>query len=91
MNPIELTRKQVTAIAEDYSFTATNVEKVIRLCHILNDLSSTEAFAGRLALKGGTAINLVLIPGLPRLSVDLDLDLGHVQCLDLCLDHLHRQ
>lgn len=76
MNPIELTRKQVTAIAEDYSFTATNVEKVIRLCHILNDLSSIEAFAGRLALKGGTAINLVLIPGLPRLSVDLDLDLA---------------
>ena len=79
MNPIELTRKQVTAIAEDYSFTVTNVEKVIRLCRILNDLSSVEAFAGRLALKGGTAINLVLIPGLPRLSVDLDLDLA-VDC-----------
>lgn len=31
---------------------------------------------GKLALKGGTAINLVLIPGLPRLSVDLDLDLA---------------
>lgn len=29
-----------------------------------------------MALKGGTAINLVLIPGLPRLSVDLDLDLA---------------
>lgn len=76
MNPIELTRKQVTAIAEEYSFTATNVEKVIRLCSILDDLSTMESFMGKLALKGGTAINLVLIPGLPRLSVDLDLDLA---------------
>lgn len=76
MNSIELTRKRITAIAEDYSFTATNVEKVIRLCDILDDLSSIESFKGKLALKGGTAINLVLIPDLPRLSVDLDLDLA---------------
>lgn len=76
MNPIELTRKQVVAIADEYSFTATNVEKVIRLCSILDDLSTIECFKGKLALKGGTAINLVLIPGLPRLSVDLDLDLA---------------
>ena len=76
MNPIELTRKQVTAIAEDYSFTVTNVEKVIRLCSILDDINTIESFKGKLALKGGTAINLVLIPGLPRLSVDLDLDLA---------------
>lgn len=76
MNSIELTRKQITAIADEYSFTATNVEKVIRLCNILDDLSELDAFKGKLALKGGTAINLVLIPGLPRLSVDLDLDLA---------------
>lgn len=76
MNHIELTRKRVAAIAEEYSFTATNVEKVIRLCGILDDLNTIESFKGKLALKGGTAINLVLIPGLPRLSVDLDLDLA---------------
>ena len=76
MNSIELTRKQITTIAERYSFTATNVEKVIRLCDILDDLSTIESFKGKMALKGGTAINLVLIPGLPRLSVDLDLDLA---------------
>lgn len=74
MNSIELTRKQITAIADEYSFTATNVEKVIRLCGILDDLSTIDLFKGKLALKGGTAINLVLIPDLPRLSVDLDLD-----------------
>ncbi len=76
MNSIELTRKQITTIAERYSFTATNVEKVIRLCGILDDLSTIDSFKGKLALKGGTAINLVLIPDLPRLSVDLDLDLA---------------
>lgn len=76
MNSIELTRKQITATAEQYSFTATNVEKVIRLCGILDDLTTIESFKGKLALKGGTAINLVLIPDLPRLSVDLDLDLA---------------
>lgn len=74
MNSIELTRKQIITIADEYRFTATNVEKVIRLCGILDDLSIIESFKGKLALKGGTAINLVLIPGLPRLSVDLDLD-----------------
>ena len=76
MNHIELTKKRVAVIAEEYSFTATNVEKVIRLCGILDDLNTIESFNGKLALKGGTAINLVLIPGLPRLSVDLDLDLA---------------
>ena len=76
MNSIELTRKQITAIADEYSFTATNVEKVTRLCGIIDDLSTIDSFKGKLALKGGTAINLVLIPGLPRLSVDLDLDLA---------------
>ena len=77
MNSIELTRKQITATAEQYSFTTTNVEKLFRLCGILNDLSTIESFKGKLALKGGTAINLVLIPDLPRLSVDLDLDLAN--------------
>ena len=76
MNYIELTRKQITSIANEYSFTATNVEKVTRLCGILDDLTTIESFKGKLALKGGTAINLALIPSLPRLSVDLDLDLA---------------
>lgn len=43
MNYIELTRKQITSIANEYSFTATNVEKVIRLCGILDDLTTIES------------------------------------------------
>lgn len=76
MNCIELTKKNITEIATKRHFTVSNVEKVIRLSSILDDLASIDAFKGKLALKGGTAINLVLLPQLPRLSVDLDLDLA---------------
>ena len=53
------------------------MEKVIRLCLILDDLNRLEEFAGKLLLKGGTAINLIAFDRLPRLSVDLDLDFAH--------------
>lgn len=76
MNYFKYSRKDITNIAIENNFTATNVEKVIRLACILDDLSTEEAFKGKLALKGGTAINLVILPELPRLSVDLDLDLA---------------
>lgn len=70
-------KKQIRQIADEYSYTATNVEKVIRLCLILEDLNSLDEFAGKLLLKGGTAINLVAFEKLPRLSVDLDLDFAY--------------
>lgn len=70
----EYDKKLIQRIASEHSYTATNVEKVIRLCLILEDLNSLEEFAGKLLLKGGTAINLIAFDRLPRLSVDLDLD-----------------
>lgn len=70
----EYDKKQIQQIAAEHSYTATNVEKVIRLCLILDDLNNLDEFAGKLLLKGGTAINLVAFDELPRLSVDLDLD-----------------
>ena len=70
----EFDKKQIKQIAADHSYTATNVEKVIRLCLILDDLNCLDEFTGKLLLKGGTAINLVAFDKLPRLSVDLDLD-----------------
>lgn len=70
-------KKHIRQIADEYSYTATNVEKVIRLCLILEDLNSLDEFAGKLLLKGGTAINLVAFEKLPRLSVDLDLDFAY--------------
>ena len=73
----EYDKKQIQRIASEHSYTATNVEKVIRLCLILDDLNQMEEFAGKLLLKGGTAINLIAFDRLPRLSVDLDLDFAH--------------
>lgn len=73
----EYDKKQIRQIAEEYSYTATNVEKVIRLCLILEDLNRLDEFSGKLLLKGGTAINLVAFEKIPRLSVDLDLDFAY--------------
>lgn len=73
----DCTKQQIRQIASENSYTATNVEKVIRLCLILEDLNRLDDFAGKLLLKGGTAINLIAFEKLPRLSVDLDLDFAH--------------
>lgn len=71
---IEYDKTLIRQIAAEHFYTVTNVEKVIRLCNILDDLNSLDEFAGKLLLKGGTAINLIAFEKLPRLSVDLDLD-----------------
>ena len=55
------------------NFLKDNLEKVLRLSQILKFLNTNNVFKGKLALKGGTAINLTAIE-LPRLSVDIDLD-----------------
>lgn len=55
------------------NFVKDNLEKVLRLSQILKFLNTDNVFRGRLALKGGTAINLTAVE-LPRLSVDIDLD-----------------
>lgn len=52
------------------------LEKVLRLAEILRFINNNELLKDKLALKGGTAINL-LYSDLPRLSVDIDLDFAH--------------
>lgn len=59
--------------AKELSVVRDTFEKVLRLCEILRFISSSEWMKNRLALKGGTAINLLFF-NLPRLSVDIDLD-----------------
>ena len=48
-------------------------EKVIRLSEIIRYINTNQVLKNKLALKGGTAINL-LYSNLPSLSVDIDLD-----------------
>ncbi|MDR1170332.1 MAG: nucleotidyl transferase AbiEii/AbiGii toxin family protein, partial [Prevotellaceae bacterium] len=54
-------------------FIRDNLEKIFRLCEILQYLNENKPFAEHLALKGGTAINLTVFD-MPRLSVDIDFD-----------------
>lgn len=69
----DYTQKEIAKLANENNFTVAGIEKVMRLSNILNDLNNQPEFGGKLLLKGGTAINL-LVFDLPRLSVDLDLD-----------------
>jgi predicted nucleotidyltransferase component of viral defense system len=69
---INLSQKNVAQIAKETSFIKDNVEKVMRLCDILEYIF-TSKWKEKLALKGGTAINL-FYRELPRLSVDIDFD-----------------
>ncbi|MCF7953095.1 MAG: nucleotidyl transferase AbiEii/AbiGii toxin family protein [Spirochaetales bacterium] len=59
--------------AAESGFNRDTYEKVLRLSDVLNFINQEEFLNERLALKGGTAINLLEFD-LPRLSVDIDLD-----------------
>ena len=67
------TKKNLDRLAVETGFIRDNLEKVFRLCEVLQYLNENQLFAEYLALKGGTAINLTVF-SMPRLSVDIDLD-----------------
>lgn len=68
-----LTREQLQRAASDTGFPIDSLEKVWMLVRLLN-LMAVHPFLGpRVALKGGTALNLFVFD-LPRLSVDVDLN-----------------
>ena len=70
---MNLTKKELNKIAKEQGFVRDTLEKVCRLTDILAFMNSHPLMKERLALKGGTAINLTVF-NLPRLSVDIDLD-----------------
>lgn len=70
---MKLSRERLLAEAAQTGFRAEILEKAIRLLGILQRLNQHQSLRGRLALKGGAALNLFLFD-LPRLSVDLDLN-----------------
>ncbi len=61
------------AESESTRFRPEILEKVIHLLSLLEMLNSHPQLKGKLALKGGTALNLFLLE-VPRLSVDIDLN-----------------
>lgn len=66
-------RERVLAEAATTGFRPEVLEKVLYLLALLGALGSHPFLRGRWALKGGTALNLFAF-GLPRLSVDIDLN-----------------
>jgi predicted nucleotidyltransferase component of viral defense system len=68
-----LTREDLEREAAATGFQAEPLEKAIRLLELLESLRSHPFLTGRIALKGGTALNLFVFDA-PRLSVDVDLN-----------------
>jgi predicted nucleotidyltransferase component of viral defense system len=70
---VTLTRGDLEREAATTGFAAETLEKAIRLLSLLNALRSHPFLKGRIALKGGTALNLFVFE-VPRLSVDIDMN-----------------
>ncbi len=68
-----LTEQELMREAADAGFQKDPFEKVIRLTELLESLRSHPFLKPRIALKGGTALNLFVFD-VPRLSVDIDLN-----------------
>ena len=66
-------KAELAVKAAECNFIRDTLEKVMRLADILAFINDDPITKGKLALKGGTAINLTVFD-LPRLSVDIDLD-----------------
>ena len=65
--------EEIRETAATLGFRPDSLEKVFRLLSLLETLRSNAFLRPRVALKGGTALNLFLFD-VPRLSVDIDLN-----------------
>ncbi|MFH1812197.1 MAG: nucleotidyl transferase AbiEii/AbiGii toxin family protein [Pseudomonadota bacterium] len=68
-----LTRQQLQRAAADSGFQLESYERVYVLVRLLEAIRTHPFLGSRMALKGGTALNLFVL-ALPRLSVDIDLN-----------------
>jgi hypothetical protein len=73
---MNLSRETIQRLERDHGFGAGPLETVVRLGDLARQINTDPTLAGRLVLKGGSALNLCF--GVPtRLSVDLDFnDIG---------------
>ncbi len=70
---MQLDRITLGRQAKEEGFVRDTFEKVCRLADVLTFIESDSLLVNELALKGGTAVNLMIFD-LPRLSVDIDMD-----------------
>jgi hypothetical protein len=79
------TGRRLQELAQETGFDVASLEKVVRLAELLEGIGGLDGLATRLALKGGTALNLAF--GVPsRLSVDLDFNLVGAESRDELLE-----
>ena len=70
---MRISPERLTAEAQATGFRPDVLEKVAHLLGLLDAMRSHPFLTGKLALKGGTALNLFVFD-VPRLSVDIDLN-----------------
>ena len=70
---MRISPERLSAEAEATGFRADVLEKAVHLLGLLNVVQAHPLLKGKLALKGGTALNLFVFD-VPRLSVDIDLN-----------------
>lgn len=65
-------KEQLMSHAHAFGYKPEILEKVYQLLDVFQQIMSIPFLKERLALKGGTALNLFCFKHLPRLSVDID-------------------
>ena len=75
--------------AEATGFQPDVLEKAVQLLGLLDAIRSHPFLVGKLALKGGTALNLFVFD-VPRLSVDIDLNYVGAEATESMLDERPR-
>ena len=70
---MKLSNEMLQREAEKTGFRPEVLEKVLQLLNLLQALRDHPFLRDRIALKGGTALNLFVFK-MPRLSVDIDLN-----------------
>jgi len=70
---MRISNERLAEIADQTGFRSDMLEKAIQLLGLLEGLQDHPTLKGKLALKGGTALNVFYLD-IPRLSVDIDLN-----------------
>ena len=86
---MRLSPERLAAEAEATGFRPDFLEKAIQLLGLLEAIQSHPFLRGKLALKGGTALNLFVFD-VPRLSVDIDLNYVGAEGREAMLDERPR-
>lgn len=69
-----MSKQSLMREAREKNFKPEILEKVYRLLNVLVEINKLDYLTDKLVLKGGTALNLFYLDGIPRLSVDIDIN-----------------